>query len=206
MTAATPPLNVLYLSNLVESKGYPEFVEALRRLATSVSFPLEATLCGNITTTMETYKRFATPQAARNWITEHVAEINQSARVRLRWIDGAADDAKARLFRDAHLFILPSRYKVEAQPIVILEALASGCAVITTKVGEIPATVSHHTALLLDEVSPETIAAAIMELQGNPDARRRLALNGLKLFAERFTYTKHLDQWEQLLLTMHSEP
>jgi glycosyltransferase involved in cell wall biosynthesis len=196
------PLNVLYLSNLIETKGYPEFVEAVSRLATSVSVPIKATLCGNVRAERHTASRFVTPKAAKCWVKEQVARINRSPWVRLQWIDGAVGEAKTQLFRDAHVFILPSRYKVEAQPIVILEALASGCVVITTKVGEIPATVSHQTALLLDETSPQTIAEALVDLHHHPEKRLRLALNGLKLFTERFAYAKHLDRWEQLLVSL----
>ncbi len=195
---ADQPLRLLYLSSLIEAKGYPEFVEAVGRLTAS-DFPIEAILCGKITLTEDADRRFATPAVARHWLDAQLAQVNQSARARLRWVDGATGEAKQRLFREAHIFVLPSRYSVEAQPIVILEALASGCAVITTKVGEIPTTVTDQTALLLNEATPETVAAAILELHMNQDKRRCLALNGLKLFQERFAYEKHLDRWEELL-------
>jgi glycosyltransferase involved in cell wall biosynthesis len=198
---ARQPLNVLYLSSLIEAKGYPEFVEAISQLAASADLPIEGTLCGKITT-MDADERFATSEAARNWLNAQIVQVNQSAQVRLRWFDGANGEVKERLFREAHVFVLPSRYKTEAQPIVILEALASGCAVIATKVGEIPTTVDDRTALLLDEATPEAIAAAILELQRNPDKRRRLALNGLRLFQERFACEKHLDRWEKLLFAI----
>jgi glycosyltransferase involved in cell wall biosynthesis len=39
---------------------------------------------------------------------------------------------KQELLREAHVFCLPTYYPYEGQPISILEAYASGCAVITT--------------------------------------------------------------------------
>ena len=196
--------NILFLNSLTETKGYPEFVEAIGELASTVSFPIEATGCGTITL-METDSRFPTHAAARDWLEEQVTLVNRSPQVRLRWVNGAAGAAKEKLFRGAHIFVLPSRYRVEAQPIAILEALASGCAVIATCVGEIPTTVNDRTALLLGEATPGAIATAILELLRNPDKRRDLALNGLKLFKERFAYEKHLDHWEQLLLAAVAE-
>ena len=192
------PLNILYLSNLIESKGYSEFVEAISNLSSHANFAIDATLCGQIMA-MDADSRFPTHEMARNWINEEITRINQSPLVRLRWISGADGKTKEKLFHEAHIFVLPTYYKVEAQPIAIIEALASGCAVITTKVGEIPTMVSQKTALLMDEVTPEAITKAIVELQSNPKKRLQLALNGLKLFEDRFAYNKHLHCWEKLL-------
>jgi glycosyltransferase involved in cell wall biosynthesis len=192
------PLKILFLSSLIETKGYPEFVEAISHLASEDNFPVEAILCGKITS-VESDQRFPTYTAAKSWLEEQIGQINQSGQVRLRWINGAEGQAKENLLREAHLFVLPSRYKVEAQPIVILEALASGCAVITTPVGEIPAMLDSRTALILDNAIPVTIAGAIEKLYRQPHHRQYLALNGLKLFIDRFAYARHLDQWERLL-------
>jgi glycosyltransferase involved in cell wall biosynthesis len=192
------PLNILYLSNLIETKGYPEFVEAINQLASQANFAIDATLCGQIVA-VDANSRFATHEMASIWLENQIAQINQSLLVRLRWINGADGKAKEELFQAAHVFVLPSYYKVEAQPIVIIEALASGCAVITTKVGEIPAMVSTQTALLLDDVTPAAVAKAIMDLHNNSDKRRQLALNGLNLFKDRFSYKNHIDSWENLL-------
>jgi glycosyltransferase involved in cell wall biosynthesis len=192
------PLKILFLSSLIETKGYPEFVEAISHLASEDNLPIEAILCGKITS-VESDQRFPTRTEAKNWLEDQIRQINQSSHVRLRWINGAEGQAKENLLREAHLFVLPSRYKVEAQPITILEALASGCAVITTQAGEIPAMLNSQTAVLLDEATPVAIAGVVEKLYLHPQNRQHLALNGLKLFNDRFAYSRHLDQWEQLL-------
>lgn len=196
---------VLFLSSLIESKGYAEFVEAIYQLSNSSNIFIEAVLCGPIAIGREDANQFLSHAAAKSWIEEKIARINQSPSVRLRWIDGAVGKQKEELFRQAHIFVLPSRYKVEAQPISILEALASGCAVITTKVGEIPTTVSEDTALLLSDCSPAAISHAIKELWENDRQRLKLAVNGVKLFRERFSYEKHIDRWEDLLNNLVEE-
>jgi glycosyltransferase involved in cell wall biosynthesis len=191
-------LRVLYLSNLLEAKAYPEFVGAIRHLAERSDVPVEATLCGPIVR-MDGDALFASTEAARHWIQSQVSQINASPLVRLRWVDGAYGQEKGALFRRAHVFVLPTRYPVEAQPLTILEALASGCTVVTTRVGEIPSTVSEETAVFLDDTNPESIAQAIVDLHRDPERRTRLALNGLALFRERFSYERHIDRWEQIL-------
>jgi glycosyltransferase involved in cell wall biosynthesis len=199
----TKPVTILYLSSLIESKGYPEFIEAIAHLATTTEIAINGILCGNINIGRDEANQFSTHSEAKAWIETKINQINQSPSVRLRWVDGAVGEEKEQLFRQAQIFVLPSRYKVEAQPIVILEALASGCAVITTKVGEIPSTVSQETAVLLDECSSNAIAKTITDLCEFPDKRQQLALNGLKLFNRRFSYEQHINRWKEILQKMH---
>jgi glycosyltransferase involved in cell wall biosynthesis len=192
------PIRVLYLGNLLETKGYPEYVQAIAQLARTVDFPVEAVLCGSVLN-MDGDALFATHEQARAWIESQVSEVNASARVQLRWIGGAFGSAKEELFRAAHVFCLPTRYPVEAQPLTILEALAAGCAIVSTGAGEIPSTVSEETAILLEDGTPESIAQAIATLCRDADRRKALALNGLQLFQRRFSFQQHIDRWERLL-------
>jgi len=194
----TGPLRVLYLSNLLETKGYPEFVRAIDCLGDRSDLPVEATLCGPVIR-MDDDVLFASTDEVRSWLESQILHANGSSRVRLRWIEGAYGEDQEALFRQAHVFVLPTWYPVEAQPLTILEALASGCTVVTTRVGEIPSTVSEETGVFLDDTSPETIAQVIADLYHDPERRTRLALNGLDLFRERFSYERHIDRWEQIL-------
>jgi hypothetical protein len=198
-TASDQPITILYLSSLIESKGYVEFVEAIELLANEDRIAIEAILCGKIVDIKDPSNKFITPDRAAQWITEKIAKIERSNLVSLSWIDGAIGETKTKLFDRAQIFILPSRYPVEAQPIVILEALASGCAIITTTVGEIPNTVDPTTALILDNIEPKTIEKAIEELVSNREKRTNLALCGRELFQKRFSHSKHMEQWENLL-------
>lgn len=197
-------ITVLYLSNLLETKGYVEFVEAIEYLSVFSELCIEVKLCGQIVINGKESDRFLTHVAAQEWIESQIERINQSHRIRLHWINGATGKDKEKLFHEAQIFVLPSRYKVEAQPIAILEALASGCVVITTKVGEIPTTVSEQTALLLESCSSFALAQAISELSDRAEKRQELALNGLKLYQERFSYEKHIDRWEKLLESFYN--
>ena len=197
------PLRLLYLSNLIETKGYLYFVEAVQHLVGRVQRPVEAILCGQLIT-MSDNSRFASQEAAESWINGQIEQINRSQFVRLTWVKGAYGAEKEQLMRQAHIFVLPSYYKTEAQPISILEALASGCAVITSKVGEIPATVSAETAILLDTISPETIANAVTDL-ADVEIRLEQVQAGTSLFQARFSYPQHIDRWVNLLTTVETE-
>jgi glycosyltransferase involved in cell wall biosynthesis len=192
-------IKILHLSSLVETKGYPEFVEAIQYLQTKIDRNIEAILCGKITDRKEDNLRFPNLNDAKEWIEQQIKLINSCDRVRLNWVNGAVGEEKAKLFREAHIFVLPTRYPVEAQPIVILEALASGCAVITTKAGEISSTLSDRSAILSDDYSAEAMAQKIAELVNNGDRRQKLAIEGLSLFHQRFSRDRYIERWEELL-------
>jgi glycosyltransferase involved in cell wall biosynthesis len=192
------PVRCLYLSSLIDTKGFPEYLEALRRLSTQAGPSIEAVLCGRLVAS-EFSSRFHDIAAAEAWIENQILEINRQARVHVRWVKGAAGADKAALFREAELFVLPTRYAVEAQPLVLLEAMASGCAIITTRAGEIPTILDDRSALFLATVSTDALATALQTLVTDASARARLAHAAHARYVERYQIERHLDQWETLL-------
>jgi glycosyltransferase involved in cell wall biosynthesis len=194
----TQPVRCLYLSSLIDTKGYPEYLEALLRLSKLTGPRIEAVLCGRLVAS-EFSSRFRDAASAEAWIERGIREINRSSRVRVSWIKGAAGAEKAALFRNAEIFTLPTRYAVEAQPVVLLEAMASGCAIVTTAAGEIPAILDDRSAVLLTDGSSETLAAALQSLVADAAARARLALAANARFVNLYQIERHLDTWEKLL-------
>ncbi len=193
------PLRILHLSSLIATKGFPEFLEALETLAGDRAIPaIEAVLCGCVTAS-EFQERFRDDAAAEDWIEKRMAAINRSPRVRVRWVRGAVGAEKEQLFRAADIFVLPTRYAVEAQPLVLLEAMASGCAIVTTAVGEIPTILDGESALFLGAGSTAELAAALRRLAAAPGTIGRLAEAAHRRFLERYQITRHLDGWEARL-------
>lgn len=87
-------------------------------------------------------------------------------------------DAIAALYRDADVAVNPST--VDNMPNSILEALASGVAVVSTDVGGVPFVVQDGTnALLVPPRDPAAMAQAILRLLENPGHADRLAAAGL---------------------------
>jgi glycogen synthase len=108
---------------------------------------------------------------------------------------GRVDHQKAvSLFAGCSFFVLPSRH--EPMGIVNLEAMASGKAVVASRVGGVPELVLHgETGLLVNPDNPAALAAAINELTGNPDLRTRLAEAGRRR-AALFAWPALADQYE----------
>jgi glycosyltransferase involved in cell wall biosynthesis len=72
------------------------------------------------------------------------------------------------------LFVLSSRF--EGLPIALLEAMASGVAPVTTRVGGIPEVITDgHDGLLVEPGDPGTLATALSKLLADDTARRTIA-------------------------------
>jgi glycosyltransferase involved in cell wall biosynthesis len=99
------------------------------------------------------------------------------------WCD---QDRVAALLRDADILVLPSHDEV--LPLVVLEALAQGVAVVCTPVGELPSTlVDGVHALFVPHADPTTLAHALQGLIEAPQVVDSLARNGRALYERQFS-------------------
>ncbi len=95
------------------------------------------------------------------------------------------------------LFLFPS--EDEGLPLSVLEAMAVGCPVIATPVGGIPEVVSHGEDGILTPVNDaERLAAAILDLSGDPDRRRRMGEHARRAAAEDLSFSEMVRKYEAL--------
>jgi glycosyltransferase involved in cell wall biosynthesis len=82
-----------------------------------------------------------------------------------------------------------------------LEAMAAGRPVLAARVGALPDAVVHgETGLLLDEPSPEAVAAALGRLLSSPDEARAMGEAGRRRALALFTSERHAAAMEALYL------
>ena len=86
----------------------------------------------------------------------------------------------AELMRQAAVFVLPSQF--ESQPCVLLEAMACGTPVITTRVADIPALVGAGQGIL---VEPGDIPGLAMALRAVLGGKSVFDASGIALYAAR---------------------
>lgn len=197
-TASGEPFDLLFLSSLTDTKGYPQYLEALEIMAREDRAPIHAVLCGPVM--MDAYrKRFNTALDATKWIEDKLAVINQSGRIQLEWIRGASGAEKQALFEQAQIFVLPTQYPVEAQPLAVIEAMAHGCAIVTTDVGELPSTVNDTSAIVLSAPTPDAIKRAISRLVEDEQIRLSLSRAALNQFRSKFNRERYVQRWTDLL-------
>lgn len=194
------PLVLLHLSLLIESKGYIGFLEACEEIASEglIQNPIEIILCGPMA-----FSAYCTRHTKANikskWIEDKIAKLNEVSEVTATWLPGESGAAKQELFERSHIFVFPSRFPVEAQPLVLLEAMASGCALVTSNQGEIPSTIGRSTGISLTEISVDTVKVAILELARSHERRMSMGLAGIARVQERFSLERYGDNWDELL-------
>ncbi len=88
---------------------------------------------------------------------------------------------------------------VDNFPVSVIEAMASGLGIISTRVGGIPHMLAdRETALLVAPDDPEAMAAAVRELLDNPRLTARLSSQARRQAAE-WDWEAIIDQWEARL-------
>lgn len=100
---------------------------------------------------------------------------------------------RTRLLARATLFALPSH--VEALPMSLLEAMASGCPVVASRVGGIPDVIEDGAnGLLVGPGDPVALAAAIAKVLGDPELAERLGRGARQTIARRHSPAAAVEQ------------
>lgn len=147
---------VLFLGRLGRGKGTYDLIRAIARVVNS--FPNVRVLLGG-DGEAEKVRRFAT-------------ELGVGRNVEaLGWVVG---ERKRELLAKCTVFTLPS-YN-EGQPMSVLEAMAAGAPVLSTRVGGVPDAVRDGVdGVLVEAGDVEALSSALIELLSNEPLRRRVA-------------------------------
>jgi len=106
---------------------------------------------------------------------------------------------KEKALREADLFCFPTRYSAENQPVTLIEAMAFGLPIVTTRWRSIPEMFPPGYPGLVADQSTETIADALLALmtQENGECLR-------EYFLSRFTLEHHLTNLAEALRSVET--
>lgn len=159
-------LRVLFLSNLLPGKGATELIAAITELSPVERKQIRFDFAGG----------FEDEESKRAF--QHA--IADQPGVYYHGIVGG--DRKRELLAQAHLFCLPTYYPFEGQPISILEAYASGTAVLTTDhAGIFDIFTPKQNGFSVEKRSPSSILQALRQALNDREELKRMALRNAAL-------------------------
>lgn len=136
--------------------------------------------------------------AGSDWLRAdevHRAAARSPAANDIRFLGFVPDDDLPDLYRNADIFVFPSRFEGFGLP--LLEAMASGTPVACSNVSSIPE-VAGDAAEYFDPGQPAAIASAVRRLLNDHRLRRDLVRRGLER-SRRFSWTRTAERTLEIL-------
>jgi glycosyltransferase involved in cell wall biosynthesis len=194
----TGPFRLLYLSNLIESKGYLDVLAACRILHHDYQLPIRCDFCGTFRSTTLDRHRWSAKEAEAHFLSL-IQEWQLTNIVTYHGV--VRGETKQQLLEQAHTLLLPTSYPWEGQPLSILEALSFSTPVIATAHRGIPEQVKDkYNGFLVHPKAPKEIADAVKSMWQEPVFYDSLSQNARRHFLAHFTREKHLDSIIPIIL------
>lgn len=182
-------IRLLFLSNLIPSKGPLEFLKASKII-------LEKK--GNIECIMAGAD--SSPQFSDD-LREYV-ELN-GLKNKIKFTGGVYGDKKNCLLSSSDILIFPTYYENEAFPTVIIEAMSMGLAIITSREGAIGEIIKDgDTGYLINAKDPEEIAEKTIKLIDNPQLLKKMKTQSRNSFEENYNLTAYSKNLENAIQTI----
>jgi glycosyltransferase involved in cell wall biosynthesis len=159
-SAVSPVLEVLFLSNLTREKGTEDVLALVERFSGRGAIVF----------------RLAGP-AMNDEIRRRLERFQREYSGTFEWMGPVDSTTRDRLLGSAGLFLFPTRYANEAQPLVLIEALEAGVPVIANARGCIGEMIGEDSELLVERESRFVDRAAQIIERLLADPQYRVALH-----------------------------
>ena len=176
-----PVPRLLFLSNLIESKGVMTLLDACKILKES-NIDFQCDFIGG-----------ETSEISKKQFIDEVNKRNLGKNV--TYLGCKFGDDKYRHLANCDIFVFPTNYSNECFPLVILEAMQQKCAIVTTDVGGIPDIIrNEESGIIVPANDPKELATKIKYLITNPLKRKELAETAFKDFYIKYTISNFEQQ------------
>lgn len=158
-------LKILYLSNIMKTKGILELLEACKKLRDeNIDFSVD--IAGAVSLDIE--KEF----------NAYLEELKDN----VHYHGVVTGDEKRTLLKNCNIFCLPTYYQNEGQPISILEAMCMGNSIVTTYQGGIKDIFKDNINGVRCDINYESIKDSILDAKYN-----KFALNNYTSAKEKYS-------------------
>ena len=181
------PFRLFYLSNLIYSKGWYDVLQAVNILI-SEGRNVECIFAGRFIYSSDDDNTVDYKQLFYDYI-----ENNNLGDV-VKYYTGLYGDEKDRTFSESNVFLLPSYYINEGQPVSILEAMSYGCVPIVTNYRHIPMMVTEDNGCYVRPQCPRDIVASVCDLMDNPVTYEYKSKRCIHDYQTSFTYDMYVNK------------
>lgn len=173
-TSSADKVTFVYLSNLVRSKGADVLIRAAALIPEEMQRKFSVKIIGK--------------PADDIYFSEIESLIDENIYGNVFFLGPKYGKDKDAELCSSDVFVLPTWFKNECFPLTILEAMSAGLAVISTNEGAIPDIVESGIAgLIIDECTPEALAAAMMKFIESPAFTTKAGASGKAKYTAMYT-------------------
>jgi glycosyltransferase involved in cell wall biosynthesis len=170
---------IIFVGRLTQDKGFYDLLAAIPAILQK--FPeTRFDVCGSAHVTQHP------PD-----VVEQMQKLSKNDQVMFH--GAVSGTQKSLLYRGADLMVFPSHHEVF--PNVVLEALAQGLPLVTTRVGVVPSfLVENENCLYVSMADPSDIARTVVHLLERPELVARMSASNRRLAEERFDIKLAVDR------------
>lgn len=185
------PFQLIYLSNMIVSKGYLDVLKAVKILICEYKLNVECIFAGPFLNAADDINTKTVENLKKDFFG--YIEDNQ-LKSYIKYFPSLFGNDKAEAFKNANVFLLPSYYVNEGQPVSILEAIAYGSVPIVTNYRLISLMVNENSGYFVPPKCPKKIAETICFLMKNPEAYSKSSAASIALYQDQFTADKYTNK------------
>ncbi|RYI28776.1 glycosyltransferase family 1 protein [Bacillus infantis] len=181
-----PTIEVVYLSNMIKTKGYYDVLLSARELFKK-GVNCKFAFAGN----------FVNKEQKEEFL-QYIQLNNLESYV--EYLGVVEGEDKKRLLMRGDIFILPTYYPPEGQPISILEAMGAGMSIITTRHGGIPDVVSEEeNGVFVEARNIQNISETIFNLVNDRESMLKMGKNNREKILTNFLEINYISNMIKIL-------
>lgn len=166
-------VRVVFMATMLESKGFVDVLHAVPEVLRNCP-DTEVYFVGD-------GSGFPEYAAAKEWVIANGLE-GKAIFTGPRW-----GDDKLRTLCDADIFVFPTWYPWEGQPVVLIEAMAAGLPIVTTRHAANDGTVGEEGALYVEKHNPADIAEKLTTLIRDSQLRAKMGKGNRERYLRQYT-------------------
>lgn len=181
-------LNILYLSNLMYSKGVTYLIDAVKKINLN-GFNIRLTLAGQFLSDADMSG------------TQLKSAIEKNLDNNIKYV-GVLRDNKFDYLENANVVCLPTFYKTEAQPLAVIEGLAFANLVITTNHNYNSDFLPKHMVVWVEKENSDDIYNKIYDICVNRESYVNMLEQGFQYALQEFDKFKYIDQIDDIVSSL----